>query len=105
MKNYATQTKLGKRVYELVQNKNSLIGKLADAVPDLGFNLYFRRTPLADAYVDYDLEKIVIGKDPKGKSLIHELIHVLYDEILTEPLSEKNVEKSVHKIVNMAARP
>lgn len=76
-----------------------MIEQLIDAVVSAGFDIDYRKTSLADAYVDYDKEEIVIGKEDGGLSLLHECVHVLYDEILNESLSETAVEETAKKIL------
>jgi hypothetical protein len=78
-----------------------MIKKLIEAVLSAGFDINYRRTRLADAYVDYDKEEIVIGKN-EPICLVHECVHVLYDEIFEEGLPEKEVEKSAEKLLRYA---
>ncbi len=76
-----------------------MIEQLIMAVISAGFDIEYRRTWLADAYVDYDKGEIVIGKEDGGLSLLHECVHVLYDEMLDESLPETAVEETAKKIL------
>ena len=82
----------------------NILKQLIKTVLAQGFDIDFRKTWLADAYVDYDKNLIVIG-DNKEISLFHECLHVLYDEVLDEPLSEKKVEEDARRILSLARRP
>lgn len=79
---------------------NKIFKQFLEVVFSQGFDIDYRKTWLADAYIDYERGIIVIG-DNEDISLLHECVHLLYDEILEEPLSEKNVEKSAKKILTI----
>ncbi len=79
--------------------KGSIIQQLIETVMLAGFDILYRKTRLADAYVDYDRHEIIIAKN-EDISLLHECMHVLYDEIFNEPLPENAVEKSAKKLLN-----